>query len=178
MIAKMECNAVTTSYEDCRPIILCLCKRWCKRSGVDWDTALSAANLGFMEAYEKYDSSRGSFASFVWKKVQFALKDTVRPGQTRFGVNVSDISRVSCDSELNADEVVQKPTRWFEHLYQEAGEDCKVLLNCLMENPSELKFAFCHDSVRGIKRELRKKTGFSTDRFKRSFLELKSLVVS
>jgi len=184
MIASTKCDSITTVYEENKPIILRLCRQWCNRSGIDWDTALSAANLGFMEAYEKYDPERGTcFSTFLWRKVWFALKDTVRVGQTRFGVNVNDIGKVPCEilpegANDGIASMPQKPIGWFERLYTEASDDCRCLLNCLKENPSEIRGVFNHGKIQKVKRILMKKTGFSVGRFKESFQELRGLVIN
>ena len=184
MIANVKCNSITTIYEENKPIIFRLCRQWCNRSGIDWDTALSAANLGFMEAYEKYDPKRGScFSTFLWRKVWFALKDTVRPGVTRFGININDIDKIPCMilSDMpneGIESMPQKSIGWFERLYTEASDDCKCLLNCLKENPSELRHHFNHGKTQKIKSVLMTKTGFSVERFKDSFQELRGLVTN
>ncbi len=39
---------------------------------------ISAGHLGLMEARERYDSSGGTFDSFAWHKVRFAMLDELR----------------------------------------------------------------------------------------------------
>jgi len=182
MIASMECRCIETTYEESKPIIFRLCRQWCNRSGLDWDSALSAANIGFMEAYEKYDpDKKACFKTFLWRKVWFALKDTARPEQTRYGFSLSDISRIPCvqlsdDPNENIETLPEKPTGWFERLYAEASDDCRCLLNCLKENPSEMRHVFNHGKIQRVKNVLMMKTGFSIQQFKASFQELRGLV--
>ena len=178
MIAKS--TTIDDLYEQTQGMLFKLCKKWCSQSGCDWDTALEAANIGFMEAYERYDSSKGAkFSTYLHQIVRNVLRETVCTSRkrTRLGLQINERYRETCadNTEELLQNVVQKHSLLGD-LYGSIGEDGKKVLDVILEDSDFFKKITRKNSVVNVRQVLMERTGLSFEVFLATFDEIKSVL--
>ncbi len=122
--------ASEVTYRETENTIYQLCWKAQKRWGGEFDDYLSSANVAWVNAYQKFDFSRGvKFNTYVYRAIWNALLDEYS-SQVKWVKN-----NKSMPEEV---EFAEKHSR-FTSLMSDMSEDARIIIQLVLEAPSDLR---------------------------------------
>lgn len=176
MEAVLRTKALNKTYYDVEKLIKYVVHQFIRQYGGDFEELNAEANLLYIQAFDKYDESKGKFASWVRFYISKNLLETLRRDLMRN----RRVPRVA----LNFDLV---PTNHHEFDYrdlmEEMSEDASIVLRLAVDTPAELCRQF--DNKGGKPRNIRSciraflvKAGWASARVTEAFEEIKNVLTS
>lgn len=132
--------AITETYEDVERLICKTVWDFIRRYGGDFDELLSEANIGFLKAYDAFDSTKGQFSTLlvvtIWRRLchTFEIKDRERH---RGGVSLDSETK---NGPLSTTIAAKQPRRFSLDEFTEGfADDAKYVLNMILNAPSDFE---------------------------------------
>jgi hypothetical protein len=169
-----ELTPVGQTYLDVERFIHMLVHQAVNKWRLEYPEALSAAHLGFMQAYESYRPEKGEFLRWVAVKVENRLKDHLREV-----INQKKHKEVvDFDFEL----VPERDPELFDldSLLNRMSEDAGEVVKQALKPPSDVKLTLAQlgaetpANYRQALREFFGYTGWSERRVRKTFMEIRS----
>ena len=162
--------STTELYEKSEPLIHQICTDFHRRWRIEFDELKGLANLIFMDAVERHESSRGEFSTLLVRMLNTRLLSEVRRERLRKTNRDTLAKEVQCPS-----------TTGFIDLLCDMGEDAKTIIQIVVEPPPDIRAEprRGHRFFRGaVKRHLRNQRGWSFYRIQKALSEVKYAIRS
>ncbi len=154
-------------YEDYQKLIAARAWHWAQRTKRDFQELKSEGNLVFSEVVWKFDPSRSSFSTFLWKCLDtrfgnLAKGDWCQPNLEEIPLN------------LPANDSSPERMAMLEEAIRRLNQDAQILVECALETPQDLIWMLgCRGKAVRITRSallkyFRKKRGWSIPRYQRA----------
>ena len=172
----MKKVAVTETFLEVQPLIHDFVNQFYTRYRIDKDRLVSAAYLGFMQAYDSYDPKIAEFTTWVGTKVQNRLRDEVR----RYVKEYKKYRTGHEEDYLESVPVPAPPPEFDEQAFlQKLTEDAKVVAALVLTKPIDVQLLLRQlgpespANWRQAMREYLTEIDWSPERVRKSFLEVK-----
>lgn len=162
--------ASDASFEDVIRIVHKLCGPYLA-AGFDRGEVFSAAGLGFSQAFSTFDKDLGvEFRTWVWWKVEKRLLDLYKQLRKRKDVTGLELDLVP----------KEEPTFNLEEWLEELSDDAREVAMMVFQTPTEVRLVMKElgeenpANFRQAVRELLAELGWSANRIRRTFMEIRS----
>ena len=181
MKAILRKEILTETYKDMRKLIAGQAWNFWRIYGGDVDDLIAQANLIFIDAFDKYDSGRGTkLSTWLSIKIRLGLFDYMRKG------NVYKPPHIPIDDEFVETHPASNKDFSVMELLDEIEQDAHIVLQLFLETPREVivnimevnrreDHAQAHMRNR-LKNRLRQ-MGWTVRRIKAAFEEIKNATI-
>ena len=176
-ITDLAMIAVSETYLDVEKLIFHTVHRFVKAYGGDFDEYRSDANLAYMDAYQTYHRSKGTFEAWVRFKVWKRLLEVLR---TKIGRN-NRLPRVEADLEAMPVHAEPNPF-WLSDFLAELSDDARAVVELILDSPQSIEQSIRKrggDTPHNIKaavKEFLKDVGWAAGQVTDSFLEIGRII--
>lgn len=128
---------IDETYADVEKLIYHACHQFQRKFGGDIEEMISIGNEKFMSSYEKFDSSQGSFSTFLYINISNALQDHHWHEWRRFALSLDN---EMSDGRSYANEVRDDSVSGFDlsQFAEDMSEDAVMILKLVLDSPAEL----------------------------------------
>ena len=163
----MKNKPAQINYDDHQKLIAERAWHWAKRTKRDFQELKAEGNLVFSEVIWKFNSSRSSFSTFLWKCLDTRFGNLAKGDWCQPTLEEIPLDFPSKDSS-------PERTAMFEELIRMLNQDARTLVECVFETPQDLIWMLGHygKAVRinrhALLKYFRKKRGWSIPRYQRA----------
>ncbi|KKK53445.1 hypothetical protein LCGC14_3094720 [marine sediment metagenome] len=167
-------DPVEETYHDVKKMLYKLAWNATKRWGGDFEEYLSAANEGFMVAYNTYEKGKGAaFSTWVWWVVRGKIQAMVSPKKI-------DQMTVNAGEAIDLDIYSSRPVFDLPAFLSDLSQDTRQVVGLIVNSPVEL-LDICStkdgpECLRSGLKEQLKEAGWTMARIMESFIELKDAI--
>lgn len=125
-------DAIATTLKDVEKLLFLTISRMRKQYQLDFDEMLSAAYLGFTEAFHSYSNDKGEFTTWVAFKATKAIQTLLR----------KEIKRTSqpVTSEIELTLIAYKESFWdIDEWMETLSEEARMVAQLALAPPSDIK---------------------------------------
>jgi hypothetical protein len=167
-------DAVTETYHDVEGLLDQIAWRFIRRYGGEYNEIRSEANIHFLAAYSRFDSSEGEFKSWVNRRVFLCLLETLRKKIMRN----NRLPRTDADPDSL---VVNTSSFIALDFLDELSEDARTIVSLVLEGSMDVNLATYERGgdnpkphhIRWAIWEVCKDFGWTFNRMKESFQEIR-----
>ena len=176
---------IDDTYAEVERLVYSAVHRFIRRHGGDFDDLVGLANQVYMDSYDGYDPSKGSFSNYLWVNITRRLQDFCRAERSRKEVSLSSpcgngrgvigdfIEDRRAGTDFDLAEFARRMT-----------EDAKTVIELVLDAPEDLKeiaegkgghYYNFRSSLRGW---LHSRKGWSVKRISEAFEEISEVLAA
>jgi len=164
MIAPQAC---IDTYQDVERMLCQLCWRFVEKNGGDFEEAKSVANVAFVRAFLRFDSSKAQFTTWAWWAITHDLLSW-KQRESKWGV------RHVLREELDGNPAPCKR----QHIAEQVSEDGKAIVSMVIESYDDFRHVLRRHGASQVRRNITRRCkawGWTVGRISDAFAELREV---